>query len=412
MDILKKKWIYIIAGFVVYLFMGCSLAWSVFVVPLETLFNWTRDQTSLAFTINILMFAVGSILTGMLSKKLSFSMLLKISAILMCVGFLLSSLISSVFQLYLTYGVLVGVGIGLGYNCVLSACPLWLPEKAGTATGILLMGYALSTAIFGPVLNTLISSVGIVNTFRTLGFVCGAGIFIGSFFIRVPKLQELEQLPQVSRNANKKTYNVITSEMVKKPIFWVYFIIVVLFGGMGLTVVNHCSPMLTEGLAVSATLAALVVSITSICNGVSRFLWGIVFDKIGVKRCLLLVSICFIVASVGMFISFISNITFLFIMSACLMYASYGGNAITCASVIRELFGHRTFSLNFSVLSLNTVINSFFPTIIGLVQVSTGTYILPLMILIGVSMISMIMIFIFTKLYNKDYENGNEALER
>lgn len=238
------------------------------------------------------------------------------------------------------------------------------------------------------------------------------GYIYWKFFIRVPKLQELEQLPQVSRNANKKTYNVITSEMVKKPIFWVYFIIVVLFGGMGLTVVNHCSPMLTEGLAVSATLAALVVSITSICNGVSRFLWGIVFDKIGVKRCLLLVSICFIVASVGMFISFISNITFLFIMSACLMYASYGGNAITCASVIRELFGHRTFSLNFSVLSLNTVINSFFPTIIGLVQVSTGTYILPLMILIGVSMISMIMIFIFTKLYNKDYENGNEALER
>lgn len=356
MDILKKRWIYIIAGFIIFLFMSCSLAWSVFVVPLETLFNWTRDQTSLAFTINILMFAVGSVLTGILSKKIPFSMLLKLSAILMCVGFLLSSLVDSIFQLYLTYGVLVGVGIGLGYNCVLSACPLWLPEKTGTATGILLMGYALSTAIFGPVLNTLISSVGIVNRFRTLAIVCGAGIFVGSFFVRVPKLEELEQLPQVSRNANKKTYNVITSEMVKKPIFWVYFTIVVLFGGMGLIVINHCSPMLTEGLAVSATLAALVVSVTSICNGVSRFVWGIVFDKIGVKRCLLLVSICFIVASVGLFISFTGNISFLFIISACVMYVSYGGNAITCASVIRELFGHRTFSLNYSVLSLNTVI--------------------------------------------------------
>lgn len=412
MDILKKRWIYIIAGFIIFLFMSCSLAWSVFVVPLETLFNRTRDQTSLAFTINILMFAVGSVLTGILSKKIPFSMLLKLSAILMCVGFLLSSLVDSIFQLYLTYGVLVGVGIGLGYNCVLSACPLWLPEKTGTATGILLMGYALSTAIFGPVLNTLISSVGIVNTFRTLAIVCGAGIFVRSFFVRVPKLEELEQLPQVSRNANKKTYNVITSEMVKKPIFWVYFTIVVLFGGMGLIVINHCSPMLTEGLAVSATLAALVVSVTSICNGVSRFVWGIVFDKIGVKRCLLLVSICFIVASVGLFISFTGNISFLFIISACVMYVSYGGNAITCASVIRELFGHRTFSLNYSVLSLNTVINSFFPTIIGLVQVYTGTYILPLIILMGISIISIIMIFIFTKLYNKDYENGNEALEK
>ncbi len=274
------------------------------------------------------------------------------------------------------------------------------------------MGYALSTAIFGPLLNSLISSVGISNTFRVLAIVCGLGIFIGSFFIRIPSYEEAKALPQVSRNANKKTYNVITSEMVKKPIFWVYFVLSTLFVGTSLVIVNHCSPMLTEGLAVSAASASLVVSVTSICNGVSRLLWGIIFDKIGIKKCLTIISIFFIVATAGLFLSYTGNISFLFIICACLMYISFGGNAITCPSVIRELFGHRTFSLNYSVLSLSSVFTAFFPTIIGLLQVATGSYSLPLMILVVLTVLAFFILTVFIRLYNKDYGNGNEALEK
>lgn len=149
MNLLKKRWLYIFAGFAVLLFMGCGLAWSIFMVPIEAQFGWSRSETSLAFTINILCFSVGSILTGILSKNFSYSTLLKLSAIMMGVGFLLTSMIGSIWQLYITYGLIVGTGIGLGYNCVISACPLWLPEKSATATGLLLMGYALSTAILG-----------------------------------------------------------------------------------------------------------------------------------------------------------------------------------------------------------------------------------------------------------------------
>lgn len=403
MDLLKKRWFYIFNGFIVLLFMGCSLAWSIFVVPLETTFQWTRDQTSLAFTINILFFSVGSILTGLLSQYLSFSKLVKISAALIFVGFLGTSFISSVWQLYITYGILVGTGIGLGYNCVISSCPMWLPEKAATATGILLMGYALSTAIFGPVLNILISSVGIVNTFRTLGFVCGIGIFLGSFMLRTPTVKEMEELPQISRNANKKAYNIITSEMIKKPIFWVYYFITVFFAGVGLVIVNHCSPMLTEGLGVGAGLAALVISLTSISNGISRFVWGMVFDKIGVGKCLLMIACSFTIATAGLYLSFSFNLSLLFIISACLLLFSYGGNAITCPAVIRELFGHRTFSLNYSVLATDTVLTSIFPSVAGMVQVATNGYQMPLFLLLIVSILSILTVLVFMKMYNKQY---------
>ncbi len=404
MDLHKRRWIYILNGFIVLLFMGCGLAWSIFVVPVENAFHWTRDQTSLAFTINIFCFSVGSILTGVLSKHFSFSTLLKMSAIMMGIGFLGASLMDAVWQLYISYGILVGVGIGLGYNCVISACPLWLPEKEATATGILLMGYALSTAIFGPLLNTLIESIGIVNTFKTLAILCGIGIFLGSILLRQPSVKESGQLPQVERHAGKKSYNVITSEMIKKPIFWTYYLITVLFGGVGLIIINHCSPMLTEGLAMNAGIAALVISVTSISNGVSRFIWGIIFDKMGVSRCLSLIAGSFTLASIGLYISFSYHITSLFVISACLLLFSYGGNAITCPSVIRELFGHRTFSLNYSVLATDAVFTSCFPSIAGLVQVATQGYQVPLIIMVIVSVFSILTVIIFSRMYHQQYE--------
>ena len=155
---LKKRWIYVFCGFMVFLFLGAALAWSVFVVPIETLYGWTRSQTSLAFTINVLCFSVGSILAGILSKHMTHSTLLKVAAVVMLIGFFGASLITQPWHLYVTYGFIVGTAIGMGYNCVLSTVPSWLPDKSGTVTGMLLMGYSLSTAIFGPVLNSLISS--------------------------------------------------------------------------------------------------------------------------------------------------------------------------------------------------------------------------------------------------------------
>lgn len=403
MGILKKRWIYIINGFIVFLFMGCGLAWSVFMIPVEEAFGWTRDQTSLAFTANILCFSVGSILTGILSKRFSFSTLLKISAIMMGLGFFGAGFISAPWHLYLTYGIIVGTGIGLGYNCVLSACPLWLPERAATATGILLMGYALSTAVFGPLLNSLIDSIGIISTFKTLAIVCGGGIFLGSFLLKIPSIEEMNQLPQVDRHEGKQEYNVVTSKMIRKPIFWVYYLVTVLLGGLGLVIINHCSPILTEGLAVSAAFSALVISIASISNGVGRVLWGLVYDKFGVIKTLFLIGACFTIASVGLFLSYSLNIVFIFIISDCLLMFSYAGNAVTCPSVIRTLFGHRTFSLNYSVLATDAVFTSIFPSIAGVIQLATGNYHIPLLLLIVIGVVAILTICILTKLYKKEY---------
>lgn len=396
MDLLKKRYLYILAGFITLLFMGVSLAWSIFVVPIEQLFGWTRAETSLAFTVNILCFSVGSILTGFLSKYLSFSHLLKVSALMIGVGFFGTSFVNEVWQLYITYGIIVGTGIGLGYNCVVSACPTWMPEKSATATGTLLMGYALSTAIFGPVLNILINSIGIVNTFKVLGIVCATGIFVCSLFIRTPSLEELSLLPSAPKKATGGK-NMYTNEMVKTSIFWVYYVITIIFAGVGLSVVNHMSPMLTEGLLVSASTASLVISITSIVNGVGRLGWGILFDKLGVNKCVMMITTIYIIALFGLYLGYQTSSFALFIIAACLMMIPYGGNGTTTPTIIRSLFGNRTFSLNFSVLATNAIPASFFPSIIGTIQAQSGGYSLPIFVLAIGTVVSFAVTCLFIK---------------
>ena len=387
-------------GFATLLFMGVGLAWSIFVVPVETLFGWTRAQTSLVFTINILCFSVGSILAGVLSKHFKYQHILKLAAILIALGFILSGSVKEVWQLYLTYGVIAGSGIGMGYNCIISSCPIWMPEKSATATGLLLMGYALSTAIFGPVLNTLINSVGIVNTFRILGALCGSCIFFFSFFIRIPTLEEASQLPQAPKKSTSKE-SIITSDMIKMPVFWVYLVISMIFAGVGLVITNHNAPILTEDLLMSASSASLIISIVSITNGVARFCWGMLFDKLGVQKCITMIGIFSILTIGGVYLGYQTKSLVLYIISACLVMVVYGGNATTSPAIIRSLFGNRTFSLNFSVASLNAIPASFIPTIIGSLQTINNSYSLPFILLLGVCVLNFGLVMIFNKQVKK-----------
>lgn len=397
---MNSRYRYIIIGFATLLFMGVGLAWSIFVVPVETLFGWTRAQTSLVFTINILCFSVGSILAGVLSKHFKYQHILKLAAILIAFGFILSGSVKEVWQLYLTYGVIAGSGIGMGYNCIISSCPIWMPEKSATATGLLLMGYALSTAIFGPVLNTLINSVGIVNTFRILGALCGSCIFFFSFFIRIPTLEEAAQLPQAPKKSTSKE-SIITSDMIKMPVFWVYLVISMMFAGVGLVITNHNAPILTEDLLMSASSASLIISIVSITNGVARFCWGMLFDKLGVQKCITMIGIFSILTIRGVYLGYQTKSLVLYIISACLVMVVYGGNATTSPAIIRSLFGNRTFSLNFSVASLNAIPASFIPTIIGSLQTINNSYSLPFILLLGVCVLNFGLVLIFNKQVKK-----------
>lgn len=139
----------LIIGAFLMLFLGLIYAWSLFAAPLEAEFGWSRSQTSVTFSISMITFCLGSIMSGFILKKRPPRNVLLISAVLFLIGFFMTSRITNIWGLYLSYGVLCGLGVGLSYNAILSTVPKWLPGRGGFATGTLLMGMGLGSLILG-----------------------------------------------------------------------------------------------------------------------------------------------------------------------------------------------------------------------------------------------------------------------
>ena len=181
-----NRWFYVVIGIVLFLFLGLLYAWSLFIVPLEKEFGWTRTQTSLIFTISIIFFCLGGIAGGFITGRKSPGFTILISAVLLLCGFAASSQIKSLTAIYVTYGVISGFGIGLSYNAVISTVTRWFPEKPGVISGFLLMGFGLSGMLLGSTASSLIKTIGWRETFLLLGVAFGIIVFIGSRLLKLP----------------------------------------------------------------------------------------------------------------------------------------------------------------------------------------------------------------------------------
>jgi MFS transporter, OFA family, oxalate/formate antiporter len=182
----NNRWLYVIIGIVLFLFLGLLYAWSLFIAPLEKDFGWTRTQTSLIFTISIIFFCLGGIAGGFITGRKSPGFTILISAVLLLFGFAASSKIQSLTAIFITYGVISGFGIGLSYNTVISTVTRWFPEKPGVISGFLLMGFGLGGMLLGSTANLLIKTMGWRETFLLLGVAFGIIVFMGSRIMKFP----------------------------------------------------------------------------------------------------------------------------------------------------------------------------------------------------------------------------------
>lgn len=375
MNITLKRHLYVVNGFILLLVLGIGYAWSVFVGPLENHFGWGRAQTSLAFTILMISFALGNLTTGILSRKMTHKRIVQISSVVMGGGMFLTSMVSSIQLLYITYSIAVGLAIGMVYNAVVSITPKWFPEKQGTITGILLMAYALSTSILGPVCQYMLAHNGVRFTFVVLAIVDFAVLFVGSFNLVAPTTEQVQLLPQapVSKKQGKKI-EIDHMQMLKSKVFYIYFILTVFFISEALSYLNHVVPALENDLMLSAETAALVVSAMSISNGLARPIFGIFYDKTGFNLSLTTLSLIFIVATCTAYFGLQSGTTSLMIIGACGVLFGYGGQGALMPTITRDLFGEKYFSMNFSIVSLVGLVGSVGPSIIGLIQAAYGNY--------------------------------------
>lgn len=285
-------------------------------------------------------------------KKVSHKVLLIVAAIILFVGFFGVSLLNtddskgSLLVLYLLYGVLGGFGVGIGYNCVISTVNKWFADKAGLASGIMMMGFGLGGIVLGGVVNVLIGSLGLFPTFRVIAVAISLILVIG--FLLLNKPNEESAKAQASHVAEE--INLSPAEMMKKANFWFFVIWCILLNSAGLLVINNAA-----SIAVAFGAPAVLGLIVSVCNGVGRVFIGELFDRYGRKVSMIL-NVGFVCAA-GVMLLLGSSVgaTVVIIIGLLFSGLGYGGTPTLSSAFIHKEFGPKFYPANFSICNFSLI---------------------------------------------------------
>ena len=168
----KQGWIVVAAGAGINLAFGVLYAWSIFAGKLQETLGWTKTESSIPYTVAIIMFALVMIPAGRLQDKIGPKWVVTIGGLLIGFGCILAGSMTSLLGLTISFGVLAGSGIGLGYASTTPPTLKWFPpEKKGLISGIVVGGFGLATLYIVPLSNFLLSRYDVFTSFRIMGVI-------------------------------------------------------------------------------------------------------------------------------------------------------------------------------------------------------------------------------------------------
>ena len=277
-----NRWIIAAAGVILQIALGAVYAWSVFRTPLTTAFHWTIPEVTLTFTIAIFTLGIASFVGGLWMRTAGPRVVAMTAGVLYGLGVFLATFSNQgLWVLYLTYGVIGGAGLGLGYIVPIAVLVKWFPERRGFITGVAVAGFGAGALVTAPVATRLIAQVGVLRTFAYLGIAYFILVVVaGSFMANPPAgYRPVGWNPTTAQRAAAKDYTL--GEALRTWQWYALWAVLFLNVSAGISIISQASPMAQEITGVSAAQAAAMVGIISIGNGSGRFLWAWLSDSIG-----------------------------------------------------------------------------------------------------------------------------------
>ena len=370
------RWFYMAVGVIAMLFAGVLYAWSILKSPLGVEFGWSPSGLALCFTIAMTFFCIGGLLGAQISKGAGHTVALVTAGVFSALGFVTTAFLNNVpiGVLYITYGVLAGLGIGIAYNVVIATVSAWFPDKKGLCSGCLMMGFGASALVLGNVADGMFkSSVGWRNTYIILGIAIFVVLAVAGIVLKKPGADT--GLPEVKAKKQEasRVQELTTKQMLLKPSFWMAFICISFLAAVGSSVISFAKDM---SLSVGApeSLAVSLVGVLSVCNGMGRILTGAVFDVIGRRKTMICANLLTILAAgVTLLAVYIGSLP-LCIAGLCLTGMSYGSCPTITAAFTSSFFGMKHFSNNMAIMTFTVMVGSFIATASNKVLEISGGY--------------------------------------
>ncbi len=360
----------IIASIAIQLCLGVAYLWSLFQTGIaKSIFNGDNAAASLTFSLLLATLTIGSILGGKLAAKYTIRLVVIIGGVILSLGFFLASFVtaSTPWLLWLTYGVMGGVGMGFTYSTTISCAQKWFPQKKGLVTGVIVSALGFGGVVFTPIIEILIAQFGGQQVGEQKTFMVLSGLFliictIGGLMLKNPP----DDAARTASNPGAASWgespvpvqvDLSPKQVLAKPSYYLVTLAMAMACMGGLMMIGFAKPIaVAKGLASTAVVGVLIISM---CNSLGRLLWGIVSDKIGRKPTLIIllagsgVLSLFVIAASGYWI---------YVLIAFIGFF-YGGFLSTFPAITADLFGSRHMATNYGMVllgfGLGAVVSSF-----------------------------------------------------
>ncbi len=376
-DRLANRWGIAVAAVIMQLCLGAAYGWSVFVKPLTSSTHWTLTQVSLNFTLAIFFLGVGTVIGGLWQDRVGPRRVATVAGILYGIGYMLAALAAahhSLAGMYFGYGIVGGIGMGMGYICPVATLVKWFPDRRGLMTGVAVCGYGAGALVMSPLAAREILDFGVPTTFLTLGIVYLILVVLTAQFYQNPP-QGWRPEGWVPRSAVSKaasTYDFTVKEAMSTPQFWLLWVMLFLNVSAGIMVISQASPMAQQLVGLTPVAAAGIVGVISIFNGLGRVFWAAVSDYLGRARVYFLLYLI----QVGVFFALPHlHTATLFTIAVSLVGLCYGGGFGTMPSFTADFFGAKYMGGIYGWILLAWGAGAIpSPILIARVRQTTGTY--------------------------------------
>lgn len=392
-------YVVVVAGFIILVLMyGTLYSFGVFFKPVLTEFGWTRAMTSGAYSLCFLLSGAVAMLTGRLNDRFGPRMVMAGCGLLLGLGYLLMPQISAIWQLYLFYGVIIGMGMSGGVTPSLSTVARWFVKRRGLMTGIAVAGIGAGTLIMPPIANWLISIYSWRTSFTIIGIVVLVLIVgLAQLLRRDPGKMGL--LPYGASAAVEDRLSLGTvQEAIRTRQCWMLFTIYICAGFFIQIIIVHIV-IHTTGLGISAASAAVVISIVGGGNIAGRLIAGGIADRFGNKLTITAALILMVVVFLWLQIA---EGVWMFYLFAAIFGLAHGGILCMMSPLTAELFGLRSHGALLGIVMFGSTIGGAIgPITAGRIFDITSSYQMAFTICVAVAVAAVILAIFIRPVYRQ-----------
>ncbi|MBV7297101.1 OFA family MFS transporter [Enterovibrio paralichthyis] len=360
------------AGFFINMCIGILYAWSVFKQSLVEQ-GWSNADASMPYTVATICFALSLLVAGNLQDRMGPRKVLILGTIMCAIGMIVSSFATSPMTLLLSFGVITGCGIGFGYACLAPAAMKWFhPSKKGMVNGLIAAGFGLAAVYLAPLTTMLINDYGVQQSFLILG--------VGILVLAVPLACTINNPPAdytpeapagyVAKSGGDN--NMGWRQMVKTPQFYSLWLMYALASSAGLMIIGNITSIAINQS--DLTQVAFLVVVLSIFNSGGRVAAGILSDKIGGLKTLML---AFIMQGINMMMFATYNTEFTLMVGAAVAGVGYGTLLAVFPSITADYYGLKNYGGNYGVLYTAWGVSGFIGPVVAATAVDmTDNYVM------------------------------------